>query len=368
MAKRNQLCVLPRQTFGPRPARRGAFTLVELLVVIAIIGVLVALLLPAVQAAREAARRAQCLNNLKQIGLTTQNYVSANKTLPYGAVLTEGSMWSLYLAPYMEQQSIRNLVHVNKFTINGEGVVNLLEDGYNYANAGPYDSAKIATQAGSANLIACETPVSVYQCPSAGFNPSGQYDVSKDNFHVMKRQPCSYIGNASGLIKTQLGAGEPGGATFQHDRMKNLDGVLFCNSRIGLKQILDGTSNTLLVGEAFHDWDAVDQRGTTAENPAGNRQDHWYFGSDDIDTNPGWDPSEGLGSTSIPMNLQKPGVDQCATPTSAECQELQLCFGSTHPGGMNAVKCDGSVEFITDGIDAVAWSALGTRDSQIQVK
>lgn len=366
MAKRLQLCVLPNRTSGARPARRYAFTLVELLVVIAIIGVLVALLLPAVQAAREAARRSQCLNNLKQIGLTTQNYVSANNKLPYGAVNTEGALWSLYLAPYMEQQSIRNLVHINKFTMSADDVITLTDpNNYNYAHSGPYDSATIANLPFSKNLIACETPVSVFQCPSAGFNLGGQYDVSIDGYHVMKRQPCSYIGNASGLVTRQMGFGEP--AHIYHRNMKKLDGVLYGLSQIGFKHIEDGTSNTLLVGEAYHDSEVVEATGSTRERQPGSRQDHWYFGSDDVDTNDGDDPSEGLGSTGVPMNLQKPGTDQCATPTSPECQTLQLSFGSTHPGGMNAVKCDGSVEFIAEGIDPAPWSELGTRASQTQI-
>ena len=344
-----------------------AFTLVELLVVIAIIGVLVALLLPAVQAAREAARRSQCLNNLKQIGLTTQNYMSANKKLPYGVVNTEGAMWSLYLAPYMEQQSIRNLVVINAFTVSSDDVITLTGNfNYNYSYPGPYDSATIANDPGSKNLIACETPVSVYQCPSAGFNPGGQYDVSTDVYYVMKRQPCSYIGNASGLATRQMG-NEPNPLNI-HSRMKRLDGVLYGLSQIGFKHIEDGTSNTLLVGEAYHDSEIVESKGTTRELMPGNRQDHWYFGSDDVDTSDGNDPSEGLGSTGVPMNLQKPGVDQCTTPTSKECQELQLSFGSSHPGGMNSVKCDGSVEFIAEGIDPVPWSDLGTRASQTQIK
>ena len=88
-----------------KKSKRG-FTLVELLVVIAIIGILVALLLPAIQAAREAARRSQCMNNLKQIGIALQNYVSVHKTLPVGAALQEGSTWSAYILPYMEESAV----------------------------------------------------------------------------------------------------------------------------------------------------------------------------------------------------------------------------------------------------------------------
>src|SRR5882724_1366526 len=88
---------------GSHVRRGSAFTLVELLVVIAIIGILVALLLPAIQAAREAARRSQCQNNLKQIGLAITNYESATKTLPPGAFLGEGSAWSAFILPYLEE-------------------------------------------------------------------------------------------------------------------------------------------------------------------------------------------------------------------------------------------------------------------------
>ena len=367
MAKRNQLCILPRQTFGSQPMRRGAFTLVELLVVIAIIGVLVALLLPAVQAAREAARRSQCLNNLKQIGLGAQNYHSSNETFPYGAVLTEGSMWSLYLAPYMEQQTLKNLVTVGKFKIdsNGDVAPGSLDDGLNWAYPGPYTSQQIVGNPAYKNLIACETPVPVYQCPSAGYR-GGQYDLGQD-WVVMKRQPCSYIGNASGLATFQNGLDEPI-AENRHTKMKKLDGVFFSNSEIGIKHILDGTSNTMLVGEAFHDFQDVEDNGARAEQQIGSRQDHWYFGSDDIDTNPGFDPSEAMGSTGVPMNLQNLAPNQCAAAASAACKRLQLSFGSVHPGGMNAVNCDGSVAFIAEGIDSVAWSALGTRDSQVTIK
>ncbi len=348
--------------------RRQAFTLVELLVVIAIIGVLVALLLPAVQAAREAARRSQCLNNLKQIGLAAQNYHSSNERFPYGVVLTEGSMWSLYLAPYMEQQSLRNLVTVGKFTINGNGdLADGFDDGLNWAYPSPgYTTEQIMGQPAYKNLIACETPVPVFQCPSAGFR-GGQFDFGRD-WLVLKRQPCSYIGNASGLATHQNGIDEPV-VLNKHTRMKFLDGVFFSNSEIGIKHILDGTSNTMLVGETFHDYEDVDNNGSRQELQIGSRQDHWYFGSDDIDTNPGGDMSEGIGSTGVPMNLQNLAPNQCATgPASPECKRLQLSFGSVHPGGMNAANCDGSIAFISEDIDPVPWSALGTRDSQVTIK
>ena len=351
-----------------RSSRRGrlrgsrlprGFTLVELLVVIAIIGVLVALLLPAIQAAREAARRSQCVNNLKQLGLACQMYHGVHEVFPVGAVNHEGSMWSYYIMPYIEQENAQKLVQLG--AKNGE----LTDDGLNWAHPGPYDRSTLGP--GNANLIACETLVPVFQCPSAGFS-GGQYDISADGWHVMNRQPCSYIGSASGLVTYQVGF-EPEPLN-RHEKMKKLDGVLFGLSKIGIRNILDGTSNTMLIGEAVHDIADVDERaGTMRESKVGNRVDHWYFGSDDIDTGASGDLSEAMGSTGVPMNLQKIQPNPCkAVSNSFECQARQLSFGSEHPGGMNMVRCDGSVSYQNESVDKIVWRDLATRDQQVYVK
>jgi len=355
----------PRAFTSRRDLRRKGFTLVELLVVIAIIGVLIALLLPAVQAAREAARRAQCLNNLKQIGLAHQNFHGVFNKFPWGCINGEGSMWSYYIMPYMEQSALKSLT-----TLGFKKGTPIL-DGFNWAHPGDYTRSMIANDPAYKNLIACETPVPVFQCPSAGF-AGGQYDNSVDTgWVVMSRQPGSYIGNASGIAVNQNG-NEPDLVHNRHDKMKKLDGVLFAYSEIGLKHILDGSSNTLLVGEAFHDYQDVADRGAKEENPLGNRQDHWYFGSDDIDTgdeNGGYDFSEALGSTGVPINFQnRGGRPPCSAAASKECQALQLSFGSSHPGGTNVLRCDGSIEFISEDIDENAWRDFGTRDSQVYIK
>ena len=108
--KRTQSAIRNPQSAMPSPPRLSGpthgFTLVELLVVIAIIGILVALLLPAIQAAREAARRSQCMNNLKQMGIALQNYHSSHKTFPMGVALGEGAMWSGFLLPYLEEAAL----------------------------------------------------------------------------------------------------------------------------------------------------------------------------------------------------------------------------------------------------------------------
>src|SRR5262245_1202766 len=133
-----------------KKAQRG-FTLVELLVVIAIIGILVALLLPAVQAAREAARRSQCMNNLKQIGIALQNFHDSNKTLPPGVALGEGAMWSGFILAQLEESALANSVKID------------------YVNSRPYahDQPSYGTLADPyRNVAACETLIPVFRCPS----------------------------------------------------------------------------------------------------------------------------------------------------------------------------------------------------------
>ncbi len=344
-----------RVTNGRRNVRQG-FTLVELLVVIAIIGVLVALLLPAVQAAREAARRSQCTNNLKQIGLSLHMYHDSFQQFPSGSKGGEGALWSYFILPYIEGLNAQQIA-----------TVSVTNDGFNWASSGPYSSDDL-NNPGKANIILVETAFSIFQCPSAGYPSEGQYDISIDNWHVMNRQPCSYIGNSSGLLVDQ------NYKDIEGKPMGLLDGVLFNHGEIGMKHVIDGTSNTMLVGEAAHDTVALnDLGGAQAESRRGNRKDHWYFGSDDIDTGSlsdktgGSDFSEALGSTGVPMNLQRQGVNPCSSGgrrPSPECQAMQLSFGSEHPGGMNLVRCDGSVAYVGEDIDLIAWRDLATRDQQ----
>lgn len=329
--------------------RRRGFTLVELLVVIAIIGVLIALLLPAVQAARESARRSSCQNNLKQLALALQMYHDTNKVFPHGALSGEGSHWSWYSMPYIENENLQDIT---------------LEFN-NWAYTGPYTMAEIDTDAWR-NVIAAETYVSTFQCPSAGIPQNGQYDRSADDWHVMRRQPGSYIGNASGLLVSQNQTSEP-----ENYLMGHLDGVLFGRSEIAIKDITDGTSNTMLVGEALHDVDAIEQFGAVKrEHERGDRKDHWYFGGDDADCQRSWgrglDGSECMGSTGVPINYQNQVVtlDVCQRPQSPDCQKVQLSFSSAHPGGMQLTHCDGSVVFQSEDVDTVVWSELGTRASQ----
>ena len=343
--------------------RPRAFTLVELLVVIAIIGILVALLLPAIQAAREAARRSQCQNNLKQIGLAVLNYESSTKTLPPGCFLGEGSAWSAFILPYLEEGVVFDWLTIGETDAGN----------FQWANSSPYTDAALLPNS-HRNVRVVETVMPAYRCPSAGL-PEHQTDVSADNWFVMRRSPASYLGVVSGLETRQhpLWRMRYAKAPVENPFFPGVDGVMVglhhrdeAGVRIKMKMITDGISKTALAGEAVHDSDVVEAKGTQKEPRPGGRQDHWWGGSDDIDTSPFMDLSEMLGSTGVPINAQRTyGQKDCdANPESPGCQALQLSFGSKHPGVAQMVFCDGHVEAVQEDIDKLVWSDHGTRASQ----
>ncbi|MEZ6101812.1 MAG: DUF1559 domain-containing protein [Pirellulaceae bacterium] len=343
-------------------AGRKGFTLVELLVVIAIIGLLVALLLPAVNAAREAARRNGCLNNIRQVALATIMHHDAMQAFPPGGVMAEGAMWSAYILPYMEDDALKQLMTIGENSRVGNN---------QWAFPGVYDPAAIRALGDNyKNLIAVQTVIEIYRCPSASL-PEYQHDNTVDNWHVMERVPGSYSANASGLVLSQNSP----------PSMLDLDGVMFGVDKeadtlfpINLKKVKDGTSKTMLIGEVLHDVEAQETIGASrAEHQDGDHKDHWYIGSDDIDTSrgarPGQDGSECMGSTGVPINLQNRfrNTNPCSSPSHPDCQALQLSFSSAHPGGINIAHCDGSAAFIGEDIDPQPWSDLGTRANQVLV-
>lgn len=303
--------------------RRG-FTLVELLVVIAIIGVLVALLLPAVQQAREAARRMQCKNNLKQIGLALHNYHGTYNSFPagcYGLVNAAGDRyyghgwtWHASILPFLEQKTLYD------------------------ALAGPDGiGVESATQNFGTPLILKQTILNVFWCPS-------QDDVSGGS-QKNGYQPSNYNGN----MGTRIGNGNDncectGVSTLAEMRTKdwgcmNGNGIFFVDSRIRFADVKDGLSNTIAVSE-------VPDSGGDAMGPFSGGCDRRAVYATGADSNPPTEMSEFL--------IAAEGND----PINGGAEEAS---GSWHPGGAHFNLADGSVRFLSENMDMPTYQALSTR-------
>jgi prepilin-type N-terminal cleavage/methylation domain-containing protein/prepilin-type processing-associated H-X9-DG protein len=287
---------MKRKTFG--------FTLIELLVVISIIGILVGLLLPAVQAAREAARRIQCQNNLRQHGIALLSYHDQYRKFPAGFVWPNKIMWSGQLLPYLEHAALHDTLDLSL----------------------PWTEPP--------NSTACATFLQVFRCPSSSapdhLNAQG----------IDSRVPCNYLGCSSGTVAQESGP-PPHAGRFDSD------GIFYVNSNVRISEVRDGTSNTVAIGEAVFRFEpsGVDHLGVT------QFIDHWYIGTPE---GAGNEVSEGMGSTASPVNAHK--------DRSLFVDARELAYGSWHSGGAQVVFADGHVEFISNSIDKATWRALGTRD------
>jgi prepilin-type N-terminal cleavage/methylation domain-containing protein len=297
-----------------RSARRIAFTLVELLVVIAIIGILIGLLLPAVQAAREAARRLSCQNNLKQMALAVHNYESLYKQLP---TINAGGVASSNLSGASLFATILPLIEkTSEFEM------------YNF------DLGNTHAQ----NRLVASQQIPVYLCPSA----------------VMRRQVpgCDAdSGRAPGTYAASIGSVDyPQYWSSQGRPRPNLNGAFVYSDAVGgktaLRDVTDGTSNTLMVGETAYN--LPDYKFTSGDCNGQSRFSFTYWvnpfpGSTAATTQHGFNPRD----------LAADGVFDAGWVRS---------FRSDHLGGVQFNFVDGSVQFISDSIDAVILDALATRN------
>jgi type II secretory pathway pseudopilin PulG len=294
--------------------------------VIAIIGVLVALLLPAVQAAREAARRSSCSNNQKQIALAIHNYHDKYQKLPWAVSSGFGFTFHAHILPEVEQSPLHSII--------------LWQESGSATDANPNDSFAIVSK----------TVLKVFKCPSEV--QSDTYGPELNN--LSGRAVGSYVGcvgsnvdrdtqRAAGLIDVRNGNGTM--LVYHMVQTTNRGGP------IGFNSIIDGTSNTFLGGES--PWSV--QAGTVCEVC-----DRHYSYSYDADAanaaDSGGDFSESVCSTFYPMNRSM------SKDTSVGDTERELSFGSYHPGGCMMFLSDGSVRFVPQTIDMTVWRAYGSRD------
>jgi prepilin-type N-terminal cleavage/methylation domain-containing protein/prepilin-type processing-associated H-X9-DG protein len=309
----------------------GGFTLVELLVVITIIGILIALLLPAVQAAREAARKMQCANNLKQIGLGMHNFAAAQGTFPPGAKsrTIEWAYFLHYLLPFLEQEAYYTTVDGPKF-----GLVR------------PWDTAGAGwSRWATLNNVA----IPGLLCPDDDLGTS--MNLIATNLRLAK---SNYLGFFSGMNDQEgMYSATDMKPSFTSQQAKDLQqrhAVFRFETGTPFAEITDGTSNTMAVAEYLKGVDEEDLRGFPWSNRGGLQMLFVKFGPNSLGEDSLY-PSFCTAETNQP-SLNLPCNGSGATYGYAGSR-------SRHPGGVNVVYCDGSTHFIPDNVDINVWQSLG---------
>ena len=284
---------------SPRRAQPPGFTLIELLVVIAIIGVLISLLLPAVQKVREAANRASCSNNLKQLGLALHNYHDSFDAFPAGKRNVTNSnhqSWEPYIFPYLEQDNLYKQYH---FDVNWSNTMN--------------DSGILQTR------------IKTMMCPSNSPDHSGVHNRGPNDYPAIND-----VSHTNSFINPPVPPDD------------TLVGILGKNVFRRIAEITEGTSNTLLLAE-----DA-------------DRNNVWQMGVLIRYTDSGWTAAWGNPDGNIVLNGFDPNTLTVPGACALNCTNGEQVY-SLHPGGANALAADGAVHFLRQGLDINTLAHLITR-------
>jgi prepilin-type N-terminal cleavage/methylation domain-containing protein/prepilin-type processing-associated H-X9-DG protein len=301
-----------------RIPRRAGFTLVEILVVVSIIGVLIALLIPAVQASRESARRTHCTNNMRQIGIAMHNYLAAMKTFPPGYVsdVTKtnddagpGWAWGTFLLAHFEETEAFRLVNFSK-SVADATMKEVREDS-----------------------------IETFLCPSdSGLQAIIDIPYSHGHGVICQMASASYVANAGTIRPT---------CKVCRD---NFDGVFGRNRAIQPAELGDGLSKTLAAGERSTRWANAALWGVVPDSALPDNMNPGRFAGG---------PAYVLGTTfNQGFNIENGEIDAHMIDSLAES------FGSSHSAGCNFLFCDGSARFIRDSINPAVLNALSTRDSR----
>jgi prepilin-type N-terminal cleavage/methylation domain-containing protein len=314
-------------TFSQRHAlaKYSGFTLVELLVVIAIIGILVALLLPAVQAARESARRSQCTNNLKQMGIAAQNYAGTYKALPmgYGRTVEHATKPVNFvkeglfndLLKYMEEGSVYDQIQFNYYSMGKQFHQDPVRDIVINAFSCPaWPDARVTSSA----PVGYEYQLGAV-CTYAGVGGAVYADITM-------------IPSAFGPI--------PNNGAFTVKRVVTSSGFQLIGAKRKLSQITDGQSNSFMIGEYVH---RNCEFGQLKEEPPGNTRP-WYL--------------SGFQDAPYLFKILENPPNVCVTRNSIQFNYLPM--GSFHPGITLFVRVDGSVQPVSNGIDLALYKAFAT--------